>query len=84
MRYAAKVDANHVPIVEALRARGWSVLSLAALGKGVPDVLAHRQGVWRLCEIKVGKNKLNEKQQRFAAVWPVTVLRSVDDALELR
>lgn len=36
---AAKTDANQTAIVEALRARGHRVQSLAGVGKGVPDLL---------------------------------------------
>ena len=39
MRRAAKVDATQAAIVTALRAAGCKVLSLAACGKGVPDLL---------------------------------------------
>lgn len=39
MRRRAKVDSNHAEIVEALRAQGWEVISLAAIGGGVPDLL---------------------------------------------
>ena len=39
MRQAAKVDDNQAAIVEALRSLGASVESLAAVGKGVPDLL---------------------------------------------
>lgn len=41
MRRAAKVDANHEQVVTALRAAGASVLSLAAVGNGCPDLLVH-------------------------------------------
>ena len=36
---AKRVDANQAAIVEALRAAGCSVQSLAELGRGVPDLL---------------------------------------------
>lgn len=39
VRRAAKVDDNQKAITEALRAAGCKVLSLAACGKGVPDLL---------------------------------------------
>lgn len=39
MRRAARTDANQTAIVEALRKCGASVQSLAAVGKGVPDLL---------------------------------------------
>ena len=36
---AARVDQNHVEIVKALRDHGAFVVSLATVGKGVPDLL---------------------------------------------
>lgn len=39
MRRAAKVDATQAQIVDALRAAGCKVLSLAAMGGGVADLL---------------------------------------------
>lgn len=84
MRRAAKIDANHRLIVDALRACGWLVMSLAALGKGAPDLLIFRQGVWKLIEVKGPKGKLTPMQESFHGLWPVTILRTTDDALELR
>ena len=37
MRRAARTDANQAAIVDALRSVGCSVVSLSAVGKGVPD-----------------------------------------------
>ena len=45
MRRAARVDSNHIEIVKAFRKLGCSVLSLASLGKGVPDLLVAVHGV---------------------------------------
>ena len=83
MRRAAKVDANHSDIVEALRAVGASVQSLAQIGKGCPDVLAAFRGSMFLLEIKHGKGKTNEDQQRWHIQWnaPVHVVYSAEDAL---
>ena len=39
MRFNAKVDLNQTEIVQALRQAGATVQSLAAVGKGVPDLL---------------------------------------------
>jgi hypothetical protein len=83
-RRAAKVDLNHGLIVDTLRACGWLVMSLARLGNGAPDLLVTRQGSWHLIEVKGRKGKLTPMQETFHGVWPVTILRSVDDALELR
>lgn len=70
MRRAARVDANHAEIVAALRDRGCLVQSLAALGHGVPDLL-----------VKAPRGKSTADQVRWQAQgWPVTVLRSEEDA----
>ena len=54
MRRAAKVDANHGEIVEALRAEGASVQSLAGVGAGCPDLAVGLAGMSFLIEIKDG------------------------------
>lgn len=43
-RRAAKIDANQPDIICALEAAGCKVLSLAACGKGVPDLLVRTPG----------------------------------------
>ena len=83
---AARVDANHKAIVEALRRAGCAVLSLAAVGQGVPDLLVYVRGRLWLLEIKDGekapsRRKLTEAQERFRQVWPVELVESVDEAL---
>lgn len=98
MRRRAKVDRNHAEIVEALRVKGWSVISLAPLGRGVPDLLIRRElplcvdclcdAEMYLVEIKDGSKppsarKLTKAEAEFHKRWPVTILRSVDDALSL-
>ena len=86
MRRAAKVDANHPEIVAALRDYGCEVLSLAKIGKGCPDLLVYRTGRMYLLEVKHGKAKAKgdtkEAQATFAQRWPVTVVRSIEDAIE--
>lgn len=44
-RRAARVDANHLDIVRALRDVGTSVCSLASVGHGVPDLLIGMSGL---------------------------------------
>ena len=86
MRKRAKVDRNQEAIVEALRFRGWLVLSLAPLGDGVPDLLLWHcgRGIMRLVEVKVPTGKLTKDQAGFAlAGWPFQVVRSVEQALQL-
>lgn len=91
MRRAAKVDENQAEIVSALRARGYGVLSLAALGNGAPDLLvcspSVRYAMW-LLEVKDGnkppsRRKLTPDQEKFHEWWPgeIHVVKSVDEAL---
>ena len=84
MRFRAKVDNNHRPIVEALRKAGCLVLSLAGLGKGVPDLLVYRAGRFFLLEVKNSewRGELTDDQQKFIEKgWPVDVVYDVYEAL---
>jgi Holliday junction resolvase len=83
MRRAAKVDANQEDIVQALRAAGATVQSLAAIGKGCPDLLVGWQGDLFLIEVKAGKGKPNDKQQEWHEAWATTVyvVRTPQEAL---
>jgi Holliday junction resolvase len=85
---AAKVDANHVQVVEALRAAGATVQSLAAVGKGVPDLLVSFKGVNLLMEVKDGnkspsRQKLTEDQIKFHGAWqgPISIVDGPEAAL---
>lgn len=90
MRRAAKVDANQEQIVSALRVAGVLVLSMAALGKGVPDLLCAFRGRLVLLEVKDGNKppsarKLTPDQQQFHKDWaavPLHVVESPWDALK--
>ena len=80
---AAKIDANHVQCVTALRAAGATVQSLAAVGKGVPDLLVGHRGHTFLIEVKDGakppsKRKLTEDQRDWHAAWQGGTLATVD------
>lgn len=85
MRWAAKVDLNQPEIVDALRKVGVSVVSLASIGQGCPDLLAANGDKCWLVEVKGPKGKLTPDQERFILDWAGTVhlVRSVDDALRL-
>lgn len=91
MRRAAKIDANQVEIVEALRSCGFSVQHLHAVGKGCPDLLCGRNGVNYLVEVKDGKKppsarRLTDDQMTWYQAWrgdAPHVLTSVDDALAM-
>ncbi len=74
MRLAAKVDANHAAIVHELRKRGALVESLAAVGKGVPDILVGWKNQFVLFEIKDGNKcpsarKLTPAQEAWHRQW---------------
>jgi hypothetical protein len=94
MRRAAKIDDTQTAIVAALRQAGCKVLSLAACGKGVPDLLVrviHKNRVFaaiygeiHLLEVKnpAGRGtSLTPDQVKFHAEWPVTVVTTPAEAL---
>ena len=90
MRRAAKVDANQTEIVKALRQVGASVQSLAATGKGDPDLLVGFRGKNLLLEVKDGgKIKSDRKLTPDQVVWHQTwrgrvyVVESVEQALQV-
>lgn len=62
MRRAAKIDANHDQIVSVLKAYGASVQSLAAVGKGCPDLLVGYRGHTLLIEVKDGRKAPSQRQ----------------------
>jgi Holliday junction resolvase len=74
MRRAAKIDANQPLIVRALRDAGASVLSLANMGKGCPDLLVGVQGKNFLMEVKDpsqphSQRKMTADELAFHASW---------------
>jgi Holliday junction resolvase len=89
-RHKAKIDANQREIVKALRDAGCEVLSLAAVGKGCPDLLVFddRNMELLLMEVKDGdkppsQQRLTKDQKEFHLRWPVYTVTSVDEALEV-
>ncbi len=82
-RTASRIDKNQTEIVAGLRKAGYSVLSLASLAKGCPDILVGKRSCNVLLEIKYGKGKLNKGQREFRDAWkgPRYTIRSLDDAL---
>ena len=69
MRRASRVDTNHKVIFDYFAQLGCSVLSLAQLGKGVPDLLVATNGITWLVEVKFGKGKENALQKEWAENW---------------
>lgn len=88
---AKRTDDNHKSIVKELRKCGAAVQSIAAIGKGTPDILVAFRGVWYVAEIKDGsKPKCRQKLTVAEEVWhrefsrraPVLTWTSLDDALK--
>ena len=87
MRRAAKVDQNQDQVVSALRAAGAKVQSLAAVGKGVPDLLCLYEGTFYLIEVKDGQKppsqrKLTEDQVKWHGEWKSAFLGVVENPEE--
>ena len=82
--WAKRTDGNHAEIRDAMRAAGAEVEDLSGSGRGMPDTL-----VWTahtglmLVEIKMPKGTLTPPQVRFHARFPVHIVRTVDDALQI-
>lgn len=90
MRRHAKTDANQTEIVAALRAIGCSVLSLAPLGNGAPDLLIGIFGRNYLLEVKDGakppsRRALTPLEKEFHNTWKgqVAIVETAEQAIEI-
>lgn len=90
MRRAARIDANHSEIVQALKAIGATVTSTAAVGKGYPDISVGFRGRTVLLEIKDGNKppsarKLTPVEQKWHEQWrgEAHVVETVDQAIKV-
>ncbi len=88
VRRAARVDDNQRAIVDALRTAGASVQTLAAIGKGCPDLLVGCRGRNVLMEIKnenrpPSKQRLTPDERAWHESWrgSVAIVKNPDDAL---
>jgi Holliday junction resolvase len=81
----ARIDTNHKEIVKALREAGATVVSLASMKHGCPDLMVGYANKTVLMEIKKdSKAKFTPDQLDFIAKWkggPVSRVDSVDAAL---
>jgi hypothetical protein len=80
----ARIDTNHKEIVTALRQIGATVVSLAAMKHGCPDLLVGYQGETILMEVKMPKGKFTPDQLDFIGKWrggPISRVDSVDAAI---
>ena len=83
MRHKASLDANHTEIVAGLRHIGATVVDLAKVGKGCPDLLVGWRGKTYLMEIKTKTGHMRATQEQFFRSWSgghIAVVRSFDDA----
>jgi hypothetical protein len=81
MREIARVDGNQAEIVSALRVVGAHVHSLHQVGGGCPDLLVCFDGKLYLMEVKASKGRLTDEQKEFMQHFPVSVVRTITDAL---
>ena len=81
----ARIDTNHKEIVKALRDAGATVVSLASMKHGIPDILVGYNGETILMEIKRdAKAKFTSDQLDFMGKWKggaVSRVDSVDAAI---
>ena len=90
MRYRPRLDSTQRAIVEALRACGCTVVSLAGVGAGVPDLLCGVGGRTILLEVKSPKKvhrratEMQATQDRWMERWrggEVFVVHDVPSAM---
>ena len=90
MRRAARVDGNHVEVIESLLSvAGVTVHSLAGVGCGCPDLLVGAEGKTYLVEVKDGEKcpshrTLTPDQVKWIGEWrgsPVVILMDASKAL---
>ena len=75
----ARIDTNHKEIVAALREVGATVVSLAAMKHGCPDLLVGYAGETLLMEIKKdAKAKFTPDQLDFIGKWKGGAISRVD------
>ena len=84
MMYAKRTDGNHAEIREAMRDAGATVEDLSGSGRGVPDTLVRTtDDRLLLVEIKTPTGKLTPAQVKFHKRFPVHIVRTVEQAVEL-
>jgi len=75
----ARIDTNHKEIVKALRDAGATVVSLAAMKHGCPDLLVGYAGETMLMEIKRNsKSRFTSDQLDFMGKWKGGAISRVD------
>lgn len=84
----SRIDDNQKEIIAGLRKIGASVVSLAAVKKGLPDIIVGYQGVNYLFEIKDGskpasRRKLTPSQEILHANWKgqIAIVNTLEEAI---
>ena len=90
VRRAAKVDDNQEQLVYELRQLGYSVQSIATVGKGCPDLLVGAHGRNFCFEVKdpakwPSARALTKDEVEWHAFWKgqVAVVQTTEEALEV-
>lgn len=90
MKHPRRIDENQPGIVKALRSIGCSVLSLASIGKGCPDLLVRRSERLFLIEVKnptkpKADRQLTPAEREWIDAWggPVHIIETAEQAIEL-
>jgi len=81
----ARVDTNQPEIVAALRKAGCSVQHLHMVGAGCPDILAGKNGVNYLFEIKMPGASLTPAELGWIGTWQgdAHVVYTAEQALKI-
>jgi len=75
----ARIDTNHKEIVKALRELGATVVSLASMKHGCPDLMVGYQNETILMEVKKDKKaKFTPDQIEFMGKWRGGAISRVD------
>jgi hypothetical protein len=85
MRPRGRRDKNQGEVVAALRAAGASVIDLAGVGRGCPDLAIGYNGVTLFLEVKSPGGRLTPDQEAWFSQWRgrAVVIRSAGEALAL-
>ena len=89
--HCGRTDANHGDVVKALRQAGATVVSLASIGDGCPDLLVGYRAETLLIEVKDGSKPKSEQaltpdEENFRIKWEGSIIytvNSIEQALKL-
>jgi len=86
MRFARRIDQNHVAIVNELAKRGVHAVNLTTAGDGICDIITYFRGKTVFIEIKFGRDaRLKKTQLKFIGNWPgfIGIARNAEEAYSL-